>query len=439
MKYNILKQIAEYLQNYKKINFIKRVGNTKFLLNFDGKQALIFDLDKTNSSIYKEENLLESKNFQAPFDVALQKRFTNSKIEKLEVLPNNRILKISVIKEGSYKREESVLYFEFTGRFTNVILCDENGFIVDALRHFSNEVREIKVGKKFVELPAFEIKEKASPIIEDFELYFREEFEKINGKKLLELKKNKILQLDKKILLLEKTLASLESKENLEEKSRILNERAKIIMANLYKIKDFEREVTLLDFNGEEIKISMKESAKLEANSLFKEAKKAKQKANNLFLEAKNLEEKLSYYLGLKKMIEDSKNLEEIRVLLPKKSQNKQDKLESEVLSSFYIKDFKISVGKNEKGNILLLKNSKKDDFWFHLKDLPSAHVIVKTNRQKLSEEIINFAAKLCLSFSVKSSGKYEVAYTKRSNVKVVDKAFVNYVDYKIVSVDIEF
>lgn len=439
MKYNILKQIAEYLQKYKKINFIKRVGNTKFLLNFDGKQALIFDLDKANSSIYKEENLLESKNFQAPFDVALQKRFTNSKIKKLEVLPNNRILKISVVKEGSYKREESELYFEFTGRFTNVILCDENGFIVDALRHFSNEVREIKVGKKFIELPAFEIKEKASPIIEDFELYFREEFDKINGKKLAELKKNKILQLDKKILLLEKTLTSLESKENLEEKSRILNERAKIIMANLYKIKDFEREVTLLDFNGEEIKISMKESAKLEANSLFKEAKKAKQKANNLFLEAKNLEEKLSYYLGLKKMIEDSKNLEEIRVLLPKKSQNKQDKLESEVLSSFYIKDFKISVGKNEKGNILLLKNSKKDDFWFHLKDLPSAHVIVKTNRQKLSEEIINFAAKLCLSFSVKSSGKYEVAYTKRSNVKVVDKAFVNYVDYKIVSVDIEF
>lgn len=439
MKYNILKQIAEFLQNYKKINFIKRVGNTKFLLNFDGKLNLIFDLDKSSSSIYMEDSLLESKNFQAPFDVALQKRFTNSKIKSLELLPNNRILKISLSKEGSYKKEESAIYFEFTGRFTNVILVDENEIIIDALRHFANDFREIKVGKKFLELPAFEIKEKESPKIEDFELYFKEEFQKINGKKLAEVKKNKLLQLDKKLALLEKTLASLESKENLEEKSRILNERAKIIMANLYQIKDFEREVVLLDFEGKEVKISMKESAKFEANSLFKEAKKAKQKAANLFLESKNLEEKISFYLGLKKMIEDSQNLEEIKILLPKKSQNKQDKLESEVISSFYIKDFKISVGKNEKGNILLLKNSKKDDFWFHLKDLPSAHVIVKSNRQKLSEELINFAAKLCLSFSVKSSGKYEVAYTKRSNVKIVDKAFVNYVDYKIVSVDIEF
>ena len=39
-------------------------------------------------------------------------------------------------------------------------------------------------------------------------------------------------------------------------------------------------------------------------------------------------------------------------------------------------------VGKNERGNEELLKNAKKSDLWFHLKDLPSAHVLVRTDKQ---------------------------------------------------------
>lgn len=439
MKYKILKQIEEFLQNYKKINFIKRVGNTKFLLSFEPRLNLIFDLNKSSSAIYIEENLIESKTYQAPFDVALNKRFINSKIEKIEVLPNNRILKISAVKEGSYKREFSKIYFEFTGRFTNAIIVDENEVIIDALRHFSNEIREIKVGKNFVQLEPFEIKEKDSKDIQNFEEFFKEEFARLNSKNLDEVKKNKLAQIDKKLSSLQNSLNSLESKDELNQKAQDLSKKAKLIMANVYMLKDFERELKLIDFDGSEIQINLNESPKLAANSFFKEAKKLKQKADNLFLEINNLNEKIGFFESLKKIINDSNALEEIKILLPKKDKKTQSNLESELITSFFIKDFKISVGKNEKGNIYLLKNSKKDDFWFHIKDIPSAHVIVKTNRQKLSDEIISFAAKICVNFSVKSSGKYEVDYTKRANVKVVDKAFVNYVDYKTVLVNIEF
>ena len=82
-----------------------------------------------------------------------------------------------------------------------------------------------------------------------------------------------------------------------------------------------------------------------------------------------------------------------------------------------------------------MLKNSAKDDFWFHIKDLPSAHVIVKTNKQNLSDEIIKFAAKICVNFSVKEAGNYLVDFTKRLNVSPVNGSFVNYVNFKTISV----
>ena len=61
--------------------------------------------------------------------------------------------------------------------------------------------------------------------------------------------------------------------------------------------------------------------------------------------------------------------------------------------------------------------------------------MIVKTNKQNLSDEIIKMAAKICVNFSVKNSGNFEVDYTKRANVKVVDGAFVNYINYKTINI----
>jgi len=38
-------------------------------------------------------------------------------------------------------------------------------------------------------------------------------------------------------------------------------------------------------------------------------------------------------------------------------------------------------VGKNEKGNIKLLKQANANDLWLHIKNHPGAHVIVKNNK----------------------------------------------------------
>ncbi|OCR91917.1 NFACT RNA binding domain-containing protein [Campylobacter fetus] len=437
MKYKVLTQISEFLSKFKKITNIKRVDDCVLEIVFDGNYPLIFDLNKSNSSIYKTDEKITVKEYKAPFDITLKKRLNSAKIDSIETLKNNRILKIQASLSGSYKRVNSVLYLEFTGRFTNIILTDENGMILEALRHMENEKRAIRVGKNLIQLEPFDIKEDECEQITDFDEYFKMEFLRLKTKKLDEIKQVKLLNLDKKITSLNANLSELPSKEELENQSQKLNKNANLIIANLYLLNDYERELKLTDENGVIINLKLENSPKNSANEMFKESKKLKQKAANISLQVLNLKEKIEFLNKLKNIISLSKSVSEISILSPKKSQIKTNAKLSDLIENFYVGEFKISVGKSEKGNEFLLKTAKKDDFWFHLKDRPSTHVIVKTNKQTLSEDIINFAAKLCVSFSTTQNGNYLIDYTKKQNVKVVNGAFVNYVNYKTIGIKI--
>ena len=431
MKYKVLIQIAEFLNKFKKISIIKRVADTAILIKFDNKFELIFDLNKSSSSIYKANS--KGKTYKAPFDIVLQKRFLNAKILSLKVPQNNRILHFRVCLEGSYKKMISNLYLEFTGRFTNVIITDENDVILEALRHFSNEFRQISVGKNLIHLNPCEIKEKPSEQISDFEAFFEDEFLKIQNKKIAQIKTAKIQSIEKKIANLNMHLNSLQSKDELLKQAEICSKKAEVLVANLYQIKDYERKFEI-KFNEEIFKFDLKNPAKFEANDLFKLAKKYRQKAQNIVLQSQNLKEKLKFLQNLLKAVLHSNDPEFLENLLPKNT-NKKDIKNADIVENFYIGQYKISLGKNEKGNEFLLSNAKKDDFWFHLKDIPSAHVIVKTNKQSLNDEIIKFASRICVEFSVNEKGKYLVDWTKKINVKVVNKAFVNYTNYSTTEV----
>ena len=82
MKYFILKNIIEYIsKEAQNIRLIRRIDNNIIIIEFNNKNILYFDVSKSNSIIFKStKNLLSKKDFNAPFDVLLQKRFNNSKI-----------------------------------------------------------------------------------------------------------------------------------------------------------------------------------------------------------------------------------------------------------------------------------------------------------------------------------------------------------------------
>ena len=101
----------------------------------------------------------------------------------------------------------------------------------------------------------------------------------------------------------------------------------------------------------------------------------------------------------------------------------------------FWVEDYKVLVGRNSNENQKLLEIAKANDLWMHIRDVPSSHVIIRTDKQNLPDSVIQAAAKLCVDFSVKKPGDYEVDYTKRKFVKVQEGSNVLYNKYDTIKV----
>ncbi|MGE4382124.1 MAG: NFACT family protein [Arcobacter sp.] len=435
MKYFLLKEIVNYLkENAQIIKSIRRIDNNLIITEFNNKNILYFDVSKGNATIFKHKKILSSKkDFNAPFDVTLQKRFSNSKIENIELYNDDKILNIKVNSSSSYKKLTTILQLEFTGKHTNIIILDENRVVIEALRHvdeFSSS-RVVKVGHKLDEIPKQSFVPKIE-IIPNIEEYLYEIYEKREQENLENLKKQKISLIEKKAKKLKMTIDSLPKKEELELESNSLYEKANLILSNLHNLKPYQKSFKVYNYEGNEIEIDLegKASASKYSNDLFKKAKRAKQKASNISLEKDNLTEKLEFLLRLIQNIKNANSLEDCEFLYPKKEKNQIKTKKSQQCESFFFEGFKIMLGTSERENIYLLENSKASDFWFHLKDRPSCHIIVQNTKKELPDSVINKAATLCAKFSVDYSGVYEVDFTQRRNVKIQSGANVLYNPY---------
>jgi predicted ribosome quality control (RQC) complex YloA/Tae2 family protein len=435
MKHFLLKQIVDYLAtNAQNIKLLKRIDNNIIIIEFNNRNIIYVDISKSNSTIFKCKKVLSSKkDFNAPFDVALQKRFYNSKIENIELYNDDKIINIKVNSSSSYKKLTTILQLEFTGKHTNIIILDENRVIIEALRHvdeFSSS-RVVKVGIKLDEIPKQSFIPKVDAV-ENIEEYLYEIYEEKEKQSLENVKKQKISQIDKKAKKLKKTIESLPKKEELELESNMFYEKANLILSNLHNIKPYQKSLKVFNYEGVEVEIDLEEksSASKYSNDLFKKAKRAKQKASNISLEKDNLDEKLEFLLRLMNNINNAESIEECEFLSPKKERNQIKTKKAQLCESFYFEGFKIMLGTSERENIYLLENSKASDFWFHLKDRPSSHVIVQNSKKTIPDNVIEQAAILCAKFSVDFAGTYEVDFTQRRNVKIQSGANVLYNPY---------
>ena len=433
MKAFILEKIATHMSEKKFIKRAIRVDNNVILLEID-KTKYFFDMTKGNSDIYINIEYDISKKFNAPFDITLAKKLTKSKL--LEVKVVERILTLKIETNLSFKKEINFIQFEFTGRYTNIIILDENFIILEALHHISENVtfRAIQPQLKLLPLPSKEINEKKFEI-ENIEKWTQTLFQKKYQQKLDSIKKNLLNKTDKKIEKLQKILDSLQSEKELLKESEKYRLYADLSMINLYKIKNkYEKYFEVENFDGEIIKIPIPKLRNINeiGNYYYKLSKKMKQKSENIKIEKKNLEEKIEFLNNYKKGVESALTISELNIYKsPKKVKLKEDNIEQ-----FFIDDFIVLVGKNEKGNIKLLKESKANDIWLHIKDKVGAHIIIKTNKKSVPDEVILKSAKLALTFSNQNEGI--VDYTQRRNLYIKEKAFVNYVTYKSIKVKIK-
>ena len=167
-------------------------------------------------------------------------------------------------------------------------------------------------------------------------------------------------------------------------------------------------------------------SPALVAESYFKKYSKLKKAEEHLSEKRKLLKEELSFFEDLLWQLEAAESLEDLfqikDVVMDKPYPNHSQSVEEKKTSPYKVFKFKdviIYVGKNSKGNdMITFKLSNKENYWFHVKDYPGAHVVAKVKRELSSDEIEKIASIAAFFSKARNSSYVDVDYTKVKFVK---------------------
>ena len=441
---------------------LRNNGVTKqFYINITPEFYHVCFISEENS----KKRMIEIPQKPPMFCMLLRKYLNNSRIAKIEQPDGERILELYI---ETFNEIGDKIYLclaiELMGKYSNVILYNTDTNIILGCAHNvgadKSQVREVygqipytyppeHSSKYFIEerygfLKNFRQKIFSNNISLTIDNYYAT---LINKAKFKALKSEYVNITNQKLKKCKKTLnemsLQLKRSENF-DKYRLYGD---LLMANLYNLKDYSNEAKVFDYeNNQGVTIPLKSTKNIKenANDYYKKYNKGKNagiKLNELIEENKQNKEYLESVLY---SIEIAKNTEELREIeqelfnpLPmgegRISMRSMSIRNSGEGITFIEKpnQTRIYIGKNNKQNdYIISKLASDEDFWFHTKDCPGSHVLLKT--QNLTDELILECAKLAKENSQgKNSSKIGVIYTKRKYLRKPPKANLGYVTYK--------
>lgn len=272
----------------------------------------------------------------------------------------------------------------------------------------------------------------------------------VRSQNLLKVVTNNISRCAKKYEIQLKELKDAEKK----ERYRQLGE---LITSNMYKIKKGDTSLLAIDYNSpdmSEIAIELDErlTPSQNAQKYFKRYAKLKNAENFLSEEIKKTYSELMYLETVEEELKSAKTLSELSEIreelsnegyiksadINKNNKKRKASVYSPELTSFVTDDgFTILIGKNNKQNdYLTTKLARGGDLWFHTKDIPGSHVVLRHEYGKdFTDEAIIKAARVAAFYSkAKNSDNVPVDYTLIKNVKKPSGAkpgFVIFTDNK--------
>ncbi len=304
-----------------------------------------------------------------------------------------------------------------------------------------------------LEMTQYPYIEYLSSISETLDLFYTS---KDNAERLLQKKStiakvlsNSIDRCNKKISIHQDTLREVADR----EKFKLYGE---LITANIYCIQKNARLVSLINYyseNGEYVDIPLDENMLPQENAqrYYKKYAKAKNAFAYTNTQLEEAFKELEYLESVLQNLESAtttQEIEEIRQELIEVGYiNESKKLKSKknvkALEPYLYKSsdgFDIFVGRNNVQNDLLtLKSASSNDIWFHTKNIPGSHVIVRKQFGDIPENTLLEAALIAAYHSKgKSSSHVEVDYTQIKNVKKPNGAkpgMVIYNSYKTIVV----
>jgi len=232
---------------------------------------------------------------------------------------------------------------------------------------------------------------------------------------------------EKKIKKLQATLTESEKG----EQYKLFGE---LLTANIFQLQQGMKEIEVINYydeNGAMVTIPLdpQKSPSQNAQKYFTKYQKSKNAIEFVTEQIKLASEEVYYFDALLQQLDsaDPRDIEEMREELQdggylkkrhkkgfKKPKDKKPTLDEYVSTDGDM----ILVGKNNKQNEYLTnKYSRRDDLWFHTKDIPGSHVVIRNSEP--SEQTIQEAALLAAYYSkAKNSSRVPVDYTLIRHVK---------------------
>ena len=220
-----------------------------------------------------------------------------------------------------------------------------------------------------------------------------------------------------------------------------------ILASVLYSIKRGDNSVKAYDFyENKEIIIPLDPLLNPQGN-LNKVYKKASKMKRGLEISRERLisfNQKIIYLESVLSFIEKSSDLKGLKniedeligekIIKPKGKtlKNKNKNKNSENYGTVVINEKTVYFGRNNKENdFLTFKFARKDDIWFHVKDIPGSHFIVKKEDFSEDDSFVEKVALYAAFYSKASKGdKVTVEYTEKKNLNKPKGAPLGFVTY---------
>ncbi len=220
--------------------------------------------------------------------------------------------------------------------------------------------------------------------------------------------------------------------------------KGELILANQYMIQPKDTSVTVLNYyTNKEMTIALdpQKSAVENANTAFAKYNKKKRTETAVTEQLEHTRNEIDYLESVKYAVENvtsEDEIEDIRRELMNtgyirfRKGSKQQKLRSKPYHYLSSDGFHMYVGKNNLQNEeLSIKFASNSDWWFHTKDVPGSHVIVKCEGKELPDRGFEEAAALAAYYSkARNSTKVTVDYTQKRHLKKPHGSAPGYVIY---------
>lgn len=224
---------------------------------------------------------------------------------------------------------------------------------------------------------------------------------------------------------------------------------ALLLQSNLYLVKPGMGAITVLDFYHDNSPITITLNPLLSPSKnlklYFNKLRKAKNAISHINEQITLTNNEIDYLdtLLTQIMFVNQQELLEIKLELKQYGylkDNKRQKINNKKsIETYNVNNSQILVGKNnQQNNYLTHTLAHKDDYWFHVKEAPGAHIIVKT--PQLTDDLIRLASNLAALYSkMHLSSSVPVDYTKVKYLKKIPglKGFnVSYTNQKTIYIN---